>query len=188
MARYPSPLRHALVAPAILVLCGGGLPFMPDEAHAETSANFDVTAAIVPGCLVDGLGSAGNAGAIGTLDFGHDSSLSTASHSATTTASQSIRLRCTPGVNLSMSIDGGTHSASGARNLQLGSNTAARIAYSVCRDAACNLPIAIGGTASTAISAANANDVQLPIYAALMLPGHLPPGTYTDTLTVTLTW
>jgi spore coat protein U-like protein len=188
MARYPSPLRHALVAPAILVLCGGGPLFLLGEAHAETTSNFDVTAAIVPGCLVDGLGSAGNAGTIGTLDFGHDSSLSTASHSATTTASQAIRLRCTPGVNLSMSIDGGTHSASGARNLQLGANTAARIVYSVCRDAACNLPIAIGGTASTLITTANANDVRLPIYAALTLPGHLPPGTYTDTLTVTLTW
>lgn len=188
MAHYPSLLRHGLVAPAILVLCGGGLPFLADEAHAETSASFDVTAAIVPGCLVDGGGSAGNAGTIGTLDFGHDSSLSTASHSATTTASQSIRLRCTPGVNLSISFDGGTHSASGARNLQLGANTAARIAYSVCRDAACNLPVTIGGTTSTVITAANANDVRLPIYAVLTLPGHLPPGTYTDTLTVTLTW
>jgi spore coat protein U-like protein len=188
MATYPSPLRHALAAPAILVLCGGGLPFLQSEARAETSANFDVTAAIVPGCLVDGLGSAGNAGTIGTLDFGHDTSLSAASHSATTTASQSIRLRCTPGVNLSMSIDGGTHSASGARNLQLGADTAARIVYRVCRDAACNLPIAIGGTASTVVTAANANDVRLPVYAALTLPGHLPPGTYTDTLTVTLTW
>lgn len=188
MARHPSILRHVLVAPALLVPCGGGAPFLQNPAQAETSANFDVTAAIVPGCRVDGLGSSGSAGSIGILDFGGDSSLSTASHSATTTANQSIRLRCTPGVNLSMSIDGGAHSGSGTRNLQFGTNMAARIAYSVCRDAACNQPILAGGTTGTAVTAANSNDIRLPIYAALTLPGHLPPGTYTDTLAVTLTW
>lgn len=188
MAHNPSALRHVLAAPAFVVLCGGGFPLIPGEARAETSANFDVTAAIVPGCLVDGVGSSGNAGLIGTLDFGSDSSLSVASHSATTTTNQSVRLRCTPGVILSMSIDGGTHSASGARNLQLGANSAARIAYSVCRDAACNQPIAIGGTTGSTVTAANSNDVRLPIYAALTLPGHLPAGSYTDTLTITLTW
>lgn len=180
--------HHALVAPAVVVLCGGGSPLVASAARAETSATFDVNAAIVPGCLVDGLGSSGNAGPIGTLDFGTDSSLSTAAHSASTTSNQMIRLRCTPGVNLVMSIDGGNHAAAGSRNLQLGANNAARVAYRICSDAACTQPIAIGGSTSRLIDAASANDIRLPIHAALNLPGGLPPGSYTDTLTVTLTW
>lgn len=188
MAPCSFTLRHACAAPAFLLLCGGGFLSNMKEARADTSANFDVAAVIVPGCLVDGFGSSGNVGSIGQLDFGTDSSLSTAGHVAMTSSAQLIRLRCTPGVNMTMSIDGGAHSASGIRNLQLGTSPTARIGYRVCRDAACNQPIAIGGTTTDTISSTNSNDVRLPIYAALTLPGSLRPGTYTDTLTVTITW
>lgn len=185
MTETLEPMHRALAALLVVVASGGGLI---SSARAETSTLFDVTARIEPGCLVDGLGSSGHAGKIGTLDFGHDSSLSTASHSATTTASQAIRLRCTPGVNLMMSIDGGTHAAAGRRHLQRGSDPTARITYALCRDAACNQPITIGGNAAVAVSAANSLDVRLPIHGQLTLPGGLVPGTYVDTLTVTLTW
>ena len=186
MTNIPSPrLRHALAAPALVVMCGGG-PLFP--AHAETSATFDVSATITPGCLVDGVGSSGPAGTIGTLDFGTDSSLSTATRTASTLASQAIRLRCTPGVSLSMSVDGGDHAAAGARHLQRGADPSARIAYRVCSDAACTQPIVIGANVVTAITAVNSDDVRLPIHAELTLPGDLTPGTYNDTLTVTLSW
>ncbi|SEH12505.1 Spore coat protein U (SCPU) domain-containing protein [Sphingopyxis sp. YR583] len=177
--------RRALAALLVMVASGGGLSF---PARAETTADFDVTARIEPGCLVDGLGSAGNAGTIGTLDFGEDSSLSTATHNATTTGSQAIRLRCTPGVSLTMSIDGGTHLASGARHLQRGGDTGSRVAYSLCRDAGCTQPIPVGGTSGVTVTAANANDVRLPVYATLTLPGGRIPGVYSDRLTVTLSW
>ena len=167
-----------------LVACGIGIP----AAKAETSAQFEVSATIVAGCTVDGLGDSGSAGIIGALDFGTDSTFSTATHTATTTASQVIRLRCTPGVNLTIGVDGGSHAAAGARHLQRGGDTAARITYALCRDAACNQPIAIGGSAAMLITGTNSEDVRLPLFASLNLPGGLPPGTYTDVLMVTLTW
>lgn len=179
------PVRRILAALLAVVASGGGL-FSP--ARAETSATFDVAAQIVAGCRVDGLGGSGNAGPIGTLDFGSDSSLSTATRSATTTATQAIRLRCTPGVALVMTIDGGAHSASGQRNLQRGGDTASRIVYTLCNDAACNQPIAIGGATAVNVTATNGDDVRLPVHARLTLPGGRIPGTYTDLLTVTLTW
>lgn len=179
------PVRRSLAALLAVVVSGGGLS---SPALAETSAEFDVAAEIVPGCLVDGLGASGAAGTIGTLNFGTDSTFSTATHGATTTANQAIRLRCTPGVALMMAIDGGSHAATGSRHLQLGGNAGARIVYSLCRDAGCTQPIAIGGTAPVAVTGANSEDVRLPIFASLTLPGALPPGTYSDTLTVTLTW
>lgn len=177
--------RIARVALAAVFACGGyGL----SPAKAETSAQFEVSATIAAGCLVDGLGSSGHAGTVGTLDFGTDSTFSTATHTATTTAAQAIRLRCTPGVNLTMGVDGGSHAATGARHLQRGGDPAARIAYALCRDAACNQPIAIGGSVAMLITGANSENITLPLFASLTLPGGLPPGTYTDMLTVTLTW
>lgn len=161
---------------------------IPGAAWGQTTAQFDVAASIVAGCLVDGVGGSGNVGRIGTLDFGIDSTFSTAIHTATTTGNQAIRLRCTPGANLTMSIDGGGHAAAGVRNLQRGANVAARIAYTLCRDAGCTLPIAIGTAYAVPVSASNSEDVRLPIYGSLTLPGTRPPGTYTDLLTVTLTW
>ncbi|MBJ7438016.1 MAG: spore coat protein U domain-containing protein [Sphingopyxis sp.] len=175
--------RHALAALAVLVACKGGTP-----VRAETTATFDLAARIEPGCLVDGLGTDGDAGHMGTLDFGSDSSLSTATHTASVLATQAIRLRCTPGVALLMAVDGGAHALSGVRHLQRGSDAAARIAYNVCRDAACAQPITIGSTTGIAVMASNSEDISLPLHASLTLPGTLSAGTYSDTLTVTLSW
>lgn len=176
-------------SPAILalVVVATATALLPLRTEAATTGQFDVTATVTPGCLVDGLGASGNAGQIGTLDFGTASTFSTQQRTATSTTGQTMRLRCTQGVTLRMSVDGGTHASSGQRNLQRGATTS-RIPYSLCSDAACTLPIAIGTAVNTAITTSNSEDVRLPIYARLTLPGTLPPGIYTDTLTVTLTW
>jgi spore coat protein U-like protein len=172
--------RRALFA---LVMIGAA---MCRPAHAETTKNFNVAARVTAGCLVDGLGVAGDAGDIGTLDFGTDSTFSTAVHNASLNAAQTIRLRCTPGVNVTMAIDGGQHSASGGRNLQLAPGQT--IAYALCGDAACTQPIAINATTVIAVTPSNSADIRLPVFGRLTLPGNLPPGTYRDELMVTLTW
>lgn len=168
-----------------LGLLGGGVA---TAVHAETSRTFQVTAAIQPGCAVVGLGTSGNAGTIGTLNFGTDSSLSTATHSASLLSTQTIVLRCTPGVSLLMAIDGGQHAASGMRNLQSAANAAARLGYSLCADAGCTTPIGIGQQIGITVTSANMNDIRLPVFGRLILPGNRPPGTYSDVLTMTLTF
>ncbi|MCW2365144.1 spore coat protein U-like protein [Sphingobium sp. B11D3B] len=166
----------------------GAAPCWFQPATAETTAQFQVAATITAGCLVSGLGGSGSASAVGLLDFGEDSTFSMATHTASLGGSQSITLRCTPGANVTMSIDGGHHAAAGSRHLQLGGNNAARIAYVVCSDATCNQPVAIGAGTAMVVTSGNSNDVHLPVYGRLMLPGGLPAGDYTDTLTVTLQW
>lgn len=182
--------RWSLLAFSACPVAGiaAGALLLSFPAQAATQALFDVTARVSPGCLVDGLGTSGNAGRIGTLDFGTVSTFSTQRRTATTTTGQAIRLRCTPGVNLVMTIDSGAHAVSGQRNLQRTGTTTARIPYALCRDAACTLPIVAGTGYGTGVTSATSEDVRLPIYAALTPSGTMPPGTYTDTLTVTLTW
>jgi spore coat protein U-like protein len=167
----------------LLVSCG---VIITPVAQAETVAQFDVTASVLPGCLVDGVGGSGNAGTIGRLDFGVDTTFSSAT--VRSSLGQALRLRCTPGMTLTMTVDGGRNAAAGTRHLQRNADSSARIAYRLCRDSACDQPIAIGNAALVEVTGTNSPDVRLPIFGALTLSGALPPGTYSDTLTVTLAW
>ena len=161
---------------------------LPSAAHAETSKSFDVSATIAAGCAVDGLGTSGNAGTIGTLAFGSQPSLATSTLQASLNSTQSVTLRCTPGVALTMSLDGGLHSASGNRNMQLGANTAARLLYTLCTDAGCGQAIGINQVIAITVNSSNMNNVRIPVVGKVTLPGNSRVGTFTDTVTITLSW
>ncbi|MGH8081123.1 MAG: Csu type fimbrial protein [Lysobacter sp.] len=158
----------------------------PLTAGAVTATPFQVSATIANGCSVDGFGTSGDVGAISTLDFGQDTVLSTAVRTADAGAAQTIVLRCTAGSALVMQIDGGQHLNGSSRNLQLGVAAANRLVYQLYRDAAFTQPIGINQNQSIVVS--NTNNIRLPIYGRLALPGNRPVGTYTDTLLITLSW
>lgn len=181
MPTLPRRRRLAWLAPAGLCAAAGA-------AQAQTSESFQVSATVEAGCSIDGVGTSGDAGAMGLLDFGQDSALSTATHSASLSAGQTITLRCTPGVDLSMTIDGGANAAGGVRNLQLGPDTASRLQYRLYADAGFSDEIGINASRSVAVTVANANDVRLPVFARLVLPGDRAAGAYADTLLVALEW
>lgn len=156
------------------VVIGWGMPL---SLLAVTSQTFQVSATITPGCLVVGGGSN-----YGSLTFGTYSALSTSSVSVP--LSGSVTLQCTPGVTLNMSVDGGLYNSSG-RHLQLNSGSA-QVAYQLFRDAALSQSLGISQSVSVAYS--NANNITLPIYGQVQLPGNQPGGTYSDVLQVQLSW
>ena len=84
---------------------------------AATTSSFQVTAQIVAGCLV-----VGGVTSYGTLDYGSQSALATGTL-GTSLGGTTVTFQCTPGVALSMSVDGGLYSSTG-RNLQLNSGSA----------------------------------------------------------------
>ncbi|WP_419793670.1 spore coat U domain-containing protein [Pseudomonas palleroniana] len=160
---------------AALVVClGWG---MPVSLLAVTSQSFQVSATITPGCLVVGGGTN-----YGSLAFGTYSALATSTASIALTGG--VTLQCTPGVALNMSVDGGLYNASG-RRMQLNSGTA-QVAYQLFRDAAFSQSLGISQSVSVTYS--NANNITLPIYGRVQLPGNQPGGTYSDTLQVQLSW
>nr|WP_256256326.1 spore coat U domain-containing protein [Pseudomonas agarici] len=144
---------------------------------AVTSASLQVSASIIAGCLVVGGGSH-----YGNLNYGSYSALSTGAVSISLTGG--VQLQCTPGVSLSMSVDGGQNNSSG-RHLKLNSGTA-QVAYQLFSDA--GLSQALGISQSVNIVYGNANNISLPIYGRVVLPGNQPPGTYSDVLQVQLSW
>ncbi|UII69472.1 spore coat U domain-containing protein [Pseudomonas sp. HN11] len=157
-----------------LLACGLAVPL---PLSAVTSQSFQVSATITPGCLIVGGGSN-----YGALTYGSYSALAT--NTVTAALTGGVTLQCTPGVTLSMSVDGGLHSGTG-RNLQLNSGSA-RVAYQLFRDAAFSQSLGIGQSVNVAYS--DANNINLPIYGRVQLPGNQPGGTYSDTLQVQLTW
>jgi len=146
---------------------------------AVTSSTFQVSAQIVAGCLV--VGGVSN---YGVLNFGSQSALSTATLS-TSLGGTTVTFQCTPGVALSMSLDGGQNSASGSRNPKRNGGSQL-LAYQLYRDAALSQALAIGQSVSVSYSDPTA--IKLPVYGRTQLSGTLPAGTYTDVVQVTVTW
>ncbi|UNK41422.1 spore coat U domain-containing protein [Luteimonas sp. S4-F44] len=155
--------------------------------QAETQTTFPVSATVVRGCAIDGLGSSGAAGVMATLDFGTDSALSSAVRTADAGAAQVVTLRCTPGVVMRMRIDGGAHAAGGVRQLRHAS-VDRRLPYRLYRDPAFAQEIAIDQAQAITVPGTGALGIVLPVHARLALPGNALPGAYTDTVTVTLDW
>ncbi|HEY0271501.1 MAG TPA: spore coat U domain-containing protein [Sphingomonas sp.] len=168
-------------AAAICCAIGNGA-----AAGAAPSASFQATATIVSGCEVDGAlpGGGQTIGQIGTLDFGVHSALSTDTITASLAQNAGLLLVCTPGVALTMNVDAGLHG--GATRAMQAPGNASRLSYHLYRDAAfaqellANQPIPVSFVSATPIA--------LPIFGRLTLPGNLPPGTYGDTVLVTLNW
>ncbi|HEN8799722.1 spore coat protein U domain-containing protein [Pseudomonas sp. CM25] len=146
---------------------------------AATTSTFTVTAQIAAGCLV-----VGGVTSYGVLNYGSQSALSTGILS-TALGGSMVTFQCTPGVAMSMSVDGGQNSASGTRNLKRSSGTQV-LAYQLYRDAAYSQTLGIGQ--SVAVSYSDPTAIRLPVYGRVQLTGTLPAGTYTDVVQVTVTW
>ncbi|WP_060507926.1 spore coat U domain-containing protein [Pseudomonas sp. NBRC 111124] len=147
--------------------------------EAVTTSTFQVSAQIVAGCLV-----VGGVTSYGTLNYGTQSALSTGILS-TSLGGATVTFQCTPGVVMSMSLDGGQNSASGTRNLKRSGGTQV-LAYQLYQDAAFSQALGIGQ--SVTVSYADATAIKLPVYGRTQLPGTLPAGTYTDVVQVSVTW
>lgn len=103
-------LRAFFILSMLLLAVGNG--------HAVTTQSFQVSATITPGCSV----AAGSGGLLGTLDFGTHSGVERGQVNTSFVPNGSLTIACTPGVALSMSIDGGQHYTS-VRNMQRAGGT-----------------------------------------------------------------
>ena len=162
---------------ATALLAMAGCLAMPLPLEAVTGTTFQVSANIVPGCLIIGGGSN-----YGTLAYGTYAALSTST--LVTSLFNRVQLQCTPGVRLNMSIDGGQNNAEG-RHLKLDSGTA-QLAYKLYSDN--SLSQEIGGGQSVYVAYSNPDDIRLTIYGRVRLPGNLPAGQYRDVVQVQLSW
>lgn len=152
------------------------------SANAVTQQSFQVGATITPGCSV----ASGSGGLFGTLNFGSHSGVENGITSNAFIPNTSLALACTPGVALSMTIDGGKNYTSVRNMVRTGGSDT--VPYRLYTSGALTANTEILVNQAVAITYSNSNNITLPIYGAAQLTGFSPAGTYTDQLTVTLSW
>lgn len=158
-----------------------GLMLVP-IAGAVTSQAFQVSATIVPGCSV----TTGTGGLLGTLNFGTHTGVESAPVSTSFVPNGSLSIACTPGVSLSMSIDGGQNYASVRRMKRSGGTDV--VAYRLYSNSSLAANSEIGVGQAVAVTYTNSNNISLPLFGVAILTGFSPAGTYSDQLVVTLSW
>jgi spore coat protein U-like protein len=118
------------------------------------------------------------------IDFSPYSPFSTTPRATTGT----LTVRCNPNLVATVSMTQGTNSTSYApRTMRLG---AIPLAYNLYRDASANPPIWGDGTAGTQVTTLTATpqnkDFVLTVFGSMPPGGDIPPGTYTDVISVTV--
>lgn len=152
------------------------------NSKAVTTQSFQVSATITPGCSV----AAGSGGLFGTLDFGTHTGVERGSVNTSFVPNGSLSIACTPGVALSMSIDGGQHYTS-VRNMQLAGATS-QVPYRLYSSSSLAANSEIGVNQAVSVTYTNSNNIALPLFGVALLTGFSPAGNYSDQLTVTLSW
>jgi len=158
-----------------------GLALTP-TVEAVTSQSFKVSATIVPGCAV----STGSGGVLGTLNFGTHTGVESAPVSTSFVPNGALSIACTPGVALSMSINGGQNYASVRRMTRNGGNDV--VGYRLYSSSSLAANSEIGVNQAIPVTYTNSNNIALPLFGVALLTGFSPAGTYSDQLTVTLSW
>ncbi|MXN74102.1 fimbrial major subunit CsuA/B family protein [Burkholderia sp. 4701] len=160
---------------------------MPAASVAETTLPktraFTVSARIVAGCGVVGGGPSTGLD-FGSLDFGAHPAVAQGGVSSTA-GGTGLRIECTPGTTLKMTINGGASPSAGNKQRNLKGADGTLIAYRLYADAGHAQSIGVGQAISIPVS----GRIVLPIYGALILPGGAAPaGAYADTAQVTLSY
>ncbi|MCM7591500.1 spore coat U domain-containing protein [Enterobacter chuandaensis] len=155
---------------------------MVSPANAVTSQSFKVSAIIVPGCAV----ATGSGGLLGTLDFGTHNGVESAPVSTSFVPNGALSIACTPGVALSMSINGGQNYSSVRRMKR--ANGTEMVPYRLYSSSSLAANSEIGVNQAIPVTYTNSNNIALPLFGVALLTGFSPAGTYSDQLTVTLSW
>ncbi len=155
-----------------------GLALVP-AAMAVTSQSFKVSATIVPGCAV----STGSGGLLGTLNFGTHTGVESAPVSTSFVPNGALSIACTPGVALSMSINGGQNYASVRRMTRNGGNDV--VGYRLYSSSSLAANSEIGVNQAIPVTYTNSNNIALPLFGVALLTGFSPAGTtYRDLVMV----
>ncbi len=176
---FPAPGRSML-----RTVFGLGLLGWAGSATALTvsTQSFQVGATIAAGCSV----VSGSGGLLGSLDFGSRSGVASGQVTTSFVPNSALSLACTPGVALSMSINGGLHYGT-VRNMQRSGGTD-RVPYRLYRSSTLAANTEIGVNQAFSITYSDSNNIALTLFGAAQLTGFSPAGNYTDQLTVTLSW
>lgn len=164
---------------ALAALCFSG----SSQTHAQV-ASIALRAILLPACEAGTVDSGGAIG-FGILDFGQYASLDNVITATSQPGAGSIRVKCAAGQPYSIRLDGGLHGNVSSRRMANVSNASSTLTYNLYSDRP-------GGTVWDNVQGVRATgdgrDQWYPIHG--LVPAQAPPapGTYRDTVNVTIGW
>jgi spore coat protein U-like protein len=185
---------------AILTLCGSSLLLSVSTSQAVTSSGtIGATLTLTNGCLING-SPAQNGINFGTLNFGTSpATFSTLTTTLTGAAGgNSFGIQCTTGASYTVQVTGSTNGAPGtivgtpgtpARYLVNTTDATQGVAYSIYSDSAFANVIANNAAIPKASTTAGVDNYI--VYGRIQGGGNsvtVAPGTYTDTINVSVTY
>ncbi|BEN39591.1 hypothetical protein SMKC049_13830 [Serratia marcescens] len=163
------------------------LPLSFSVIASTVNDTFLVSAVIAGGCAF-GSGSGGGNTNFGTINFGERADVSTNVDVTSTSGAGSLIVTCTPGTAITIALDYGLNGGSSSNRYLINSQGTRTLAYQLYKDSGYSQVWGTGSLAN-AIATFPATTQTYTIYARLFATSNLPPaGTYTDTVTVTLTY
>lgn len=159
----------------------------PCTSASSVSKQFTVAAIINSGCIF-GNSARSTASHLGTLNFGEKAFLDSNVDVTSTSGGGSIVVTCTPGLAISIAMDYGVNGGSSSSRYMARNDSSDTIAYQLYQDAGRSI---VWGTGSLAygVSSFPTGTQTYPVYGRLFSSNIQPSaGTYTDTVTVTLTY
>nr|WP_232776621.1 spore coat U domain-containing protein [Rahnella sp. AA] len=159
----------------------------PAVQAATATTSFSVTATVTNGCAF-GNSLASPITNLGTINFGSFASVPANVDVVSSAGAGSVVVTCTPGATVSIAMDYGIHGGSATQRYMANSGATATLAYQLYQNAAHSVVWGTG-TQAMSISSFPATTQTYPVYARLLSFTTSPTaGTYTDTVTVTLTY
>ncbi|WP_045049146.1 Csu type fimbrial protein [Rouxiella chamberiensis] len=160
---------------------------LPTRAATTPALTFTVSAVITKGCAF-GSSPVSPITSLGTLNFGSFASLPSNVDIASSSGAGSVVVTCTPGTAVSIAMDYGTHGGSSTQRYMANTAGTETLRYQLYQDSARSQ---VWGNGALAMSIASfpATTQTYTVYGRLFAASTLPSaGTYTDTVTVTLTY
>lgn len=166
-----------------------GLLFAMAPAMANVSGSMSVLLTLENGCIISGSSAPLGAVDFGTMDFGIAPTLFANDLQAQAVLSGTpVQLECSAGVDLNIQVGSGQNESGGIRRLAAGGNYVQYRLYTQANGA--GEEYAIGGAALdlSAIVPAGGGTFDLPIYGLISQQADLLAGSYSDLVSITLTF
>lgn len=153
------------------------------------TGTVDATITLQASCEVNGAPGATGVD-FGSLDFGTHSTLFDEADAEISDTAAGISVQCTPGTQYTLAFDGGLHSASanaalGLRAMELAAG-GTFVTYNLYAASGRTVPMSINGTMGPLTADGSAQTVN--VYGRALGESGLVPGTYNDTIGVTLSF
>lgn len=164
------------------LIIAGASAMIGGKASAETQRAFQVSAAIVNGCVV----AANGASQLGRIDFGTvaGTARGTLDAAMMSGSTNGIDIECTPNMDVTVAADMGQNASGGVRRMGL-SGGGGFVAYQLFVDGSST---AWTTQALAMRFAAGATKRRLAIVGRAQLSGSMAAGSYVDTVRVTIAW